>query len=68
MLAHERLPGLIQQRVGLVVLQQVELDVAAAGTVEERNIQRPVVRGDEVGVLVTAEVDRLDAVGLQERQ
>ena len=58
----------IQLDVRAVVVEQVELDPARAGPLEEVDVHVPVVGADLLGVAVAVRVDELHAVELEERQ
>src|SRR5262249_19066590 len=67
-LAQEGLPQWIQLDVGAVVVEEVELDLAGARTLEEMEVHVPVVGADLLGVAVPVRVDELDPVELEEGQ
>jgi hypothetical protein len=67
-LAQERLPLRVQLDVSPVVVEEVELHPAGAGTLEEVEVHVPVVRADPCRVAVPVQVDLLDTLELEERQ
>src|SRR4030095_5690099 len=65
-LPEERLPLRIQVDVGAVVVEEVDLNLACIGALEEMQIHVPAVGADPLRIAVSVCVDKLDPVELEE--